>query len=495
MAIAVRSNDSDITYKLLASGIASIAAGARSLGLSRSRVAVVTERKTNFVTSVLGLQLAECSIVVLNPQLPESYLSTTIQDASPVALVVDFDIRRSKIATAVSSLPHYQVAELSSATRVELDTFLANPAWAQPDLLDEWGVLFTSGSTGAPKAILHNNYSIVTELLAWVLELELRKSDCFYVARPIYYTGGLVLTLATLSIGGTVIVDDYEDLNDDAELLSRLRNASQHNKLDWLFLVPEQARRITRAQQGWNRPSNPASILVMGSPISAAEKRALSDYFDCRVVESWGNSEGLGTITSYDDLEIRPNSIGRPFMSERIFVIDDDGRSCPAFSRGRLAGSDETMFTEYLNRPEATDRAKRDSLVISDDLGYRDEEGYFYIVARVQDVINIKGDTVVLPDVEAKIRALDWVREICVGPVDSGPDIELYGLLELVPTAARSDPVILLNLLNKVLLRTERLTGAMVTRSMPRLASGKVDRVAARQVLSREFGSGCRQMD
>lgn len=487
-AAAIRSNGRVVSYYQLATSLTAIAETARLRRLSKERVGLIAEHKENFVSALLGLQLAGCSVVMYNPLLSPDQLAITVQDSKPAALVTDFDVAASKIADPVSSIPQQiLISELASGTPSELDSFLGNPTWAQPDLSDEWGVLFTSGSTGAPKAILHDNYSMMTESLAWILELELRKSSAFYVARPIYYTGGLVFTLSMLSIGGSVFLDNLVDPNDEIELLRQLQSAVNQVRLDWCFMVPEQVRRIIASEAKWTHAANPTSILVMGSPITSEEKLSLGEYFGCHVVESWGNSEGLGTISDPEDLVARPSSIGRPFLSERVFVVDEDGSVCAPGSIGRLAGSDETMFTEYLNRPEATAIVKRNALVISDDVGYRDAQGYFHILGRAQDVVTIDGRTIVVSEIERRVRKIDPVREICVSALEKDQGIGLYAVLEMVESDI---PPNLLDDVNNVLPEEEHLSDITVVEKIPRLASGKLDRMSARKIIEAKFGSG-----
>src|SRR5207248_99335 len=93
-------------------------------------------------------------------------------------------------------------------------SFTVNSSWPQAAPNDEWGIVFSSGTTGPSKAIERNHYSMVTEHLGWCLELQLRRRTPFYIGRPVFYTGGLVLALSTLTVCGCVIVDDFADNED-----------------------------------------------------------------------------------------------------------------------------------------------------------------------------------------------------------------------------------------------------------------------------------------
>ncbi|GAI84575.1 unnamed protein product, partial [marine sediment metagenome] len=159
------------------------------------------------------------------------------------------------------------------------------------------------------------------------------------------------------------------------------------------------------------------TILVMGAPISGEEKKKVYEFLKSPIVESWGNSEGLGTITDKEDLFVRPNSIGRPFLTEKLCVVSDDLVECAPKQRGRLAGSEETMFVEYANRPDATNQVKKNNLILSDDIGYIDEENYFYILGRDQETFIVNGQTVFLTDIEENLRNKIGIIESCINNI------------------------------------------------------------------------------
>ena len=129
------------------------------------------------------------------------------------------------------------------------------------------------------------------------------------------------------------------------------------------------------------------TILSMGASISGEEKIKASHVLRSKVVESWGNSESLGTITEPDDLQTRPNSIGRPFLTDELYVLIEDQKMAKPGETGRLAGSEVEGFLKYSKRPKETCLVKRSGMIISDDMGYTDTDGYFYILGRLQDCV------------------------------------------------------------------------------------------------------------
>ena len=139
---------------------------------------------------------------------------------------------------------------------------------------------------------------------------------------------------------------------------------------------------------------------------------------------------------------------------------------------------------QYANRPEATKLVKQDRLIISDDIGYCDDESYFYLEGREQDVVVRHGATVLLPRVAEKIRACDHVEAAEVVDVNVGTEGELRAAVVL-ETRCDLEATELRGRLNEQLAAEERLSRVVILDAMPLLGAGKVDRQAIRQLCGR----------
>ena len=473
--IAVVSTDRQITYSALLSESEHVARAIRATGQGH-RVALVTTRKASFVTALAGVMRAGRSVVVLNPRLAEEAFRVTVQDTVPDILVSDQEFRGAGIAKAVADLPRVTVDEPGCAGTGDLPWPSTNPG-------DEWGVVFSSGSTGVPKGIVRDHESMVTEIIGWSLELPLTRNSVYYVGRPLFYTGGLVLTLATLFAGGSVIANDYYDDDDPNEVLADYIRESQEREVDWAFFVPDQLRALTKARPALSSPAK--SILVMGDQISGSDKQEARKALGSQIVESWGNSESLGTITQPEDLDERPDSSGRPFLTDELFVVDEDYQPCDPGEVGQLAGAETAGFSEYANRLDATKAVKREMLIVSDDVGYVDEDGYFYIKGRVQDVL-VRGDTTVfLPEVARKLRNRPEIAEVEVCSFEAASEIQLAAAL-VVSQPVASTASEYCQLINDDLALAEQLSRVTVLEAFPRLPSGKVDRLELRRLVTEQ---------
>ena len=435
------------------------------------RVALATQQKAAFLIGLLGIMRAGKSAVILNHGLSNEGLRVTVDDTEPDLFVRDGDMAATGKFDAFGGAPCVLVGNGAGSSSGDLP-------WPECKPDDEWGIVFSSGTTGVPKGICRDHWSMVTEILGWTLELPLTRDSVFYVARPLYYTGGLVLALSCLFVGGTLIANDYRNADDAEEVWSDYEREASTRRIDWSFFVPDQLRALVTTGSTLNASGE--NILVMGAKIGGSTKRAARQLLDSKIVESWGNSEALGTITEPDDLDERPESIGRPFLTDDLFVVDADDKRCGPGELGRLAGSETAGFREYANRPDATQTVKRDGMIVSEDLAYMDEQGYFYIRGRVQDLVVRGGVSVFLPDVAEKVRERPEVREADVHAFEGPNDPILVAVIVLADGLEVSDADYCREV-NASLRPEERLARIVVREDLPRLPSGKVDRVRLRQ--------------
>ena len=185
------------------------------------------------------------SVVLLNTGLSDEALTINLADADVEVLLHDAS------SDKVPNLVRQRCGRLINMSG------LGDGAAASPPIRegkDEWGVLYSSGTTGTPKAIERDHDSMVTEFLGWIVELGLNRDTTFFIARPIYYTGGLVLVGATLLVGGTIVIDDLQDDNNSEQAWDSLVNTLQANEVDWAFFIPDQLLAFIKTKRNPSLP-------------------------------------------------------------------------------------------------------------------------------------------------------------------------------------------------------------------------------------------------
>jgi acyl-coenzyme A synthetase/AMP-(fatty) acid ligase len=468
---AIISNGLSYSYKQLHDRVNIIARNIQIAFPDSKRVSLAIRSKMDLISTIIAVSGIRKSVVLININLSQDALKTNIQDTSTDLLI--YDEFFESIGNLYSSLS-VNTKRIEELIVDDESDFSFNSFDTEPE--DEWGILFSSGTTGTPKGIERDQNSMITELLGWCLELNLSKETVFYVGRPIYYTGGLVLALSNFISGGTIVINDYQSDNDFNEIWEDYQNTLNVQTVNWAFFIPDQIRTFCSISNNLkSKIKFSKKILIMGAPISGSEKREAFDTLKSDIVESWGNTESLGTITEPEDLFLRPDSIGRPFITDELYILGEDLTELSPNKIGRIAGNEEAGFIKYSNRPSETERIKQNKLILSDDLGYIDDEGFFYIKGRVQEKIEIGNKTYYTSEIENEIIVINFISEcsILFQGTSSGKGLCIAVTLSEEKSVIEIENAIKIVLENKGI---EEFT-LMDFHEFPRLTSGKIDKV------------------
>ncbi len=420
---------------------------------STEKIAILTDDNIQFISFLLGIIRSGNVFVLINPQLSDEQINTSLK-----AINCNYYIsnnHKKRINANYISLPlMHKVPIINRTIKI----------YPNIGLTENAGVIFSSGTTGEPKALMRNSFSILSEIIQWMVELQLQNGTTFLIPRPLYYTGGFILMYASLFSGGRV--DLLDDISSDS-ILNYLDNRS----CDWAFIVPSVIRKMITCTGHTKMAKN---VLTMGSPIYHYEKKSFSDKFNCNLIEVWGNSEGLGTITDPFDLQSHPFSIGRPFFTDYLDVSQNDTYAGLTSNDGVLFGISDNEFSEYIGKPELTKKVLQDGYIFSEDIGYKDAEGYFYLTGRIKDIIVVNGIKVFPTDIEMEVLSNENVVDCAILSLldNSGNDIVSAALVMKNGQSAQNA----IFEINKRLAPHEQIQKYIVLDMIPRNHGGKADK-------------------
>jgi fatty-acyl-CoA synthase len=263
----------------------------------------------------------------------------------------------------------------------------------QPD--DLFLLIFTSGTSGAPKAVRCSHKRMLGTGTMIAETVGLRDDDVAYVSLPLFHSNPLMCGyVPTLIRGSTMALASKFSVRrflPDVRMYGATYFPYSGKPLSHLLTAPEKP----------NDADNPLRV-AYGNEGSWRTIERFERRFGCRVIDGFGPSEGaMGFPRAPTD---PPGSVGRP--PANIKVLDESGRECPVakFDQdGRLLNADECVgeivnvegvgrFEGYYNNPDAEARRVRDGMYWSGDLGYMDERGFLYFAGRTEDWIRVDGE-------------------------------------------------------------------------------------------------------
>jgi 3-phosphoshikimate 1-carboxyvinyltransferase len=279
-----------------------------------------------------------------------------------------------------------------------------------PDAIAQ--LLFTSGTSGEPKGVLHRSDTLVRATQLEIAHLHLGAGDRIYIPSPLaHQTGFLYGMLLAFSLGEAQIVQEVWDP------LRALRALREWRGTFVQAATPFLADLVKAVEDGAQAPGALRIFVATGAAVPRSLARRAGDTLKTAVCGAFGTTEGcLATLASPDDPPEKTwGTDGRPLATIRIRVRDDDGNVLPADTEGHYETNSPTMFEGYLDRPDWTAEAyTEDGWYRTGDLATIDAQGYLRITGRVKDVINRGGEKIPIAEVEQLLYAHPAVREAAI---------------------------------------------------------------------------------
>ena len=283
----------------------------------------------------------------------------------------------------------------------------------RPCYTDRCNIIYSSGTTGIPKGIVHTHYSRHEAALGLMAALRVRPDSNGLISTPLCSNGSWSVFLSCFASGAPVtILRDFS--------VEGLLAAIKTHACTWTFAVPTQLERIlaSPALEGADL-SALEYIVSSGAPLRQSSKQALIERLDCGVFEIYGQTEGLATILTPEDFTNNMASVGRPGPGSDIVILDDNGQPVADGVAGEITGYSSALMAEYHNRPEDTEAVwwhAPDSrrFVKSGDIGKIAADGMLHILDRKKDMIISGGFNVFPKDIEDVIARYPAVQDVAV---------------------------------------------------------------------------------
>ncbi|KAB2856673.1 MAG: acyl--CoA ligase, partial [Sphingopyxis terrae] len=367
-----------------------------------------------------------------------------------------------------------RIAMDGSDVGVALDEWMApagtTPAAVAIDPLDGFNIIYSSGTTGTPKGIVHSHAMRWQHIQRGVPAYG--PDAVTILSTPLYSNTTMASFLPTVGSGGQVVLMKKFDARGFLELAERERATNT-------MLVPVQYRRIM-ALDDFDRFDLSSFVMkyCTSAPFAAALKADVLKRWPGGLVEIYGMTEGgAAFILEAHQFPDKLHTVGKPAPGHIAKVIDEEGQELPQGSVGEIVGRSPAMMTGYNNRPDATKAmhwhdAEGNLFYRHGDIGRFDEDGFLTLMDRAKDMIISGGFNIFPSDLEAILLADDRVVEAAVVGMPSEEWGETpVAFVVLKPGAdaesVRAD-------CNAKVGKTQRLSAITTVDELPRSPIGKV---------------------
>jgi fatty-acyl-CoA synthase/long-chain acyl-CoA synthetase len=422
---ALRVDGQETSYRELFVLACRCLGGLRALGVRPGdRVALLMPNSLEYVAADLAVAMLGAVKVPLNELLTAADVAYMLKHAGAQLLVAHESLRglvepgvggsdgRPWPSTTVvwtGSNPDLP-AGLSWAELLEVGTDTEPPTDVDPHTAAL--IMYTGGTTGRPKGVLHDQQALATNLLAHIVCGEILEDEQMLLATPLPHSAGFHLQ-ACLVQGGTVeLLRRYDP---DAVI-----DAIVSGRVTWTFMVPTMIHRLLdrlRAR-GLARLTGLRTLVYGAAPITARKLEEALGTLGPVLIQLYGQTEApnyLTRLSKRDHLDpALVGSCGRAVPTAEVRIIDDTGAPVAPGTIGEVTARTCYSLKAYYGDEGKTAEAYTGQWLRTGDLGYQNEQGYVFLVDRAKDMIISGGMNVYSCEVESAVQALDGVAQVMV---------------------------------------------------------------------------------
>ena len=520
-------NDAVITYKELHDKVCRLANAMKARGVKKGdRVCIYMPMIPEAAYAMLACaRIGAVHSIVFGGFSPDA-LANRIQDSECVAVITaDEGLRGSKKVPlkantdeALASCPSITTCLVVKHTGGDIGWVEGRDVWyqeatdaASPDCPpeemsaeDPLFILYTSGSTGKPKGVLHTTggYLVFASMTHQYI-FDYQDGDVYWCTADVgWVTGHTYIVYGPLANGAQTLMFEGVPSYPDA---SRFWQVCDKHKVNTFYTAPTAIRALMREGTGPVEKCSLDSLRLLGSVGEPINPEAWNWYYEvvgkkrCPIVDTWWQTETGGILITPlpGATDLKPGSATRPFFGVQPEIVDNEGATLDGATEGNLCISDSwpgqmrTVYGDH-ERFMQTYFSTYKGKYFTGDGCRRDEDGYYWITGRVDDVINVSGHRMGTAEVESALVAHAKVAEAAV--VGAPHDLKGQGIYAYVTLNAGEEPS---DDLKKELVKWVRHEIGPIASpdwlqwapGLPKTRSGKIMRRILRKIAEDEFSN------
>ncbi|MBI2329510.1 MAG: long-chain-fatty-acid--CoA ligase [Chloroflexi bacterium] len=357
-------------------------------------------------------------------------------------------------------------------------------------------LMYTAGTTGFPKGVMLSHNSFAIYVLENVSPADPESEEKNILTVPLYHVAGIQAMLAAIYGGRTLVIERQFDPKEWMRLV-------ETEKVSRAMMVPTMLKQLLDHPEFTKHDLSSLKVITYGAAPMPLEviKRAVAIFPGVGFINAFGQTETASTITTLnpEDHAIsgsepekekklrRLSSIGKPMADVEMRIVDEAGNELPQGEVGEIVARGPRVMAGYWKDQEKTDKTiDKEGWVHTGDMGYIDEEGYFFLAGRATDMIIRAGENISPEEVEAVLRAHAKLDDVAVIGVPDEEWGEVPMCVCVVKKGETCTPEELMEFCRAHLASYKRPRAVVFCEELPRNPMGKV----LKRVLREQYGKG-----
>ncbi|MBD8005596.1 fatty acid--CoA ligase [Bacillus norwichensis] len=454
------------------------------------RVSTILYNTAEFATTLFACMKIGAIFNPINFRLTGKELKFILSDAAPK--IVLYEKATSSTVTyaaqLISDIQFWCIDEPGSFAK-EYDEKISNASTERPTCElnenDPYAIMYTSGTTGMPKGVIHSHRNMVDQSLIMSAVMRVTKNERGLSVAPMFHCAELHCAfLPRLMMGGSNIIMHHFDAKELIQII-------KEERITHFFGAPTMWNMILREDLTEADFSSLRAGLYGGAPMAPALVKKVNNTLEIDLFQAYGMTEmGPAISVLYDDEQLsKSGAAGKPLINHEIRVVkvkegvpSDPLDICSPGELGEIIVKGPSTMLGYFNCPDATKEAMYEGWYHSGDIGYMDEEGVLWVSDRVKDMIISGGENIYSREVEDVLFEHSGVLDAAV----VGEPDEMWGE-RVVAFVVKKDPSITAQELDNFCTENNRLARYKRPRryefmeELPRNASGKLQKFMLRE--------------
>lgn len=374
-------------------------------------IILISPNSVYFITAYLGILRSGNVCVPLNFSIEQGNLDYIIETTNCKSIFMANTLRsKQQFIKGVNLIDEIRLSEIIDKQEVVLfDDHFEKNSLAE--------IVFTSGSTGAPKGVMISHQNIISNTQAIIEYLNLTSKDIMQVVLPFFYCYGLSLLHTHLRVGGSIV------LNNNFIFIGSVISDLKKYKCTGFAGVPSHYQILLKKSQSFKTENFPDLRYVTqagGKLHDVFIEEFVRTFPKIKFFVMYGQTEATARLSYLPPhmLSSKKGSIGKGIPGVSLKIVNEIGDELDVGMEGELLAKGNNIMLGYYKEPEETEKTIVNGWLRTGDIAQMDEDGYFYLMARKKEIIKVGGNRVSPKEIEEVILSIDQVVDCTVVGVD-----------------------------------------------------------------------------